>query len=297
MKRVKGIVERVTNPNITFEKRTVSLVSFFAEIAIIVSLIGDFIIEENIVEIVVLLLFTIINPMVIHYAFKHDRISIAPKFQTIALTFVALPISFFFGGGPLGGGIFWVAFVYMYIGVVLTGRFRIFMAISLTGIVLGEYIAWFINPDIVTFHSHRDFAVDSIVSLLLVGIIIALSIHFEKLMFKRENLRAKEAVKIAEELNISQNLFFSRMSHEIRTPINSILGLNEIILRDENATEEIKRDATNIQGAGKMLLALVNDILDISKIEAGKMDIVPVNYSLGTMVSEIPQKDVGVHLA
>ena len=77
------------------------------------------------------------------------------------------------------------------------------------------------------------------------------------------------------------------MSHEIRTPINSILGLNELILRDQDATEDIVKDASGIQGSGKMLLALINDILDFSKIEAGSMDIVPVDYKVGDMLSEI----------
>jgi signal transduction histidine kinase len=77
------------------------------------------------------------------------------------------------------------------------------------------------------------------------------------------------------------------MSHEIRTPINSILGLNELILRDQSTSDEIVKDATGIQGAGKMLLALINDILDFSKIEAGSMDIVPVDYRVGDLFSEV----------
>jgi DegV family protein with EDD domain len=112
-------------------------------------------------------------------------------------------------------------------------------------------------------------------------------VWFEEWLFREENKRAKEETKKFEELNRSQSRFFSNMSHEIRTPINSILGLNEIILRQEDASDEIISDATNIQGAGKMLLSLINDILDISKIEAGKMDIVPINYNLGDMISEI----------
>lgn len=77
------------------------------------------------------------------------------------------------------------------------------------------------------------------------------------------------------------------MSHEIRTPINSILGLNELILRDVNASDEVIKEANGIAGSGKMLLALINDILDFSKIEAGSMDIVPVDYKVGSLLSEV----------
>ena len=76
------------------------------------------------------------------------------------------------------------------------------------------------------------------------------------------------------------------MSHEIRTPINTIIGLNEIILR-ESTSEEVAENARNIQGASRLLLSLINDILDISKIKSGKMEIVNVSYETGSLFSEI----------
>ncbi|MGN0596820.1 MAG: DegV family protein [Ruminiclostridium sp.] len=68
--------------------------------------------------------------------------------------------------------------------------------------------------------------------------------------------------------------------------MNTIIGLNEMILR-EAVSDEVAADAKSIQGASKMLLALINDILDMSKIESGKMDIVPVAYDVGAMLSDI----------
>ena len=76
------------------------------------------------------------------------------------------------------------------------------------------------------------------------------------------------------------------MSHEIRTPINTIIGLNEIILRGDNP-EDVAENAKNIQIASKMLLTLINDILDLSKIKSGKMVIVNASYETGTLFSEI----------
>ncbi|MCR4947492.1 MAG: DegV family EDD domain-containing protein [Lachnospiraceae bacterium] len=87
-------------------------------------------------------------------------------------------------------------------------------------------------------------------------------------------------------LNDSQNRFFSNMSHEIRTPINTIIGLNEMILR-EDASEEINEDAQNIQAASHMLLHLINDILDMSKFESGQMELNVTKYRTGDMLSDI----------
>lgn len=73
--------------------------------------------------------------------------------------------------------------------------------------------------------------------------------------------------------------FLSNMSHEIRTPLNSILAMNELILRD-SSEDSIREYAAVSDSSGKLLLSIVNDILDYSKIESGKMEIIPKQYSL-----------------
>ena len=93
----------------------------------------------------------------------------------------------------------------------------------------------------------------------------------------------KEQLEIASK---SKNAFFANMSHEIRTPINTIIGLNEMILR-ESQSEEVQDYAKNIQMASKMLLRLVNDILDLSQMEIKKMEILPVEYSVENMLEEL----------
>ena len=80
--------------------------------------------------------------------------------------------------------------------------------------------------------------------------------------------------------------FLANMSHEIRTPINSVLGFDEMILRESNEEETLKY-ASNIKESGQTLLSLVNDILDLSKIEAGKMEIIPEEYDMVDMVSNL----------
>ncbi len=89
-----------------------------------------------------------------------------------------------------------------------------------------------------------------------------------------------------EQIARSKDTFFANMSHEIRTPINTIIGLNEMILR-EDISDEIAENAINIQNASKMLLTTINDILDLSKLESGKMDIVPTQYEISSMFSDL----------
>ena len=96
----------------------------------------------------------------------------------------------------------------------------------------------------------------------------------------------EQALRSAEEANRSKSYFLSNMSHEIRTPINAVLGMNEMILR-ECTDESIRSYAANIQSSGKTLLFLINDILDMSKIESGKMEIVPVEYETADMIIDL----------
>lgn len=106
-------------------------------------------------------------------------------------------------------------------------------------------------------------------------------------MFNFSKKRLLEQEKFAaEQANIAKSDFLANMSHEIRTPINSILGLNEMILR-ECEDPVIRGYAQDIASAGHGLLALINDILDFSKIEAGKMEIVPAVYDVASLLNDI----------
>src|SRR5579864_2044635 len=70
------------------------------------------------------------------------------------------------------------------------------------------------------------------------------------------------------------------MSHELRTPLNSIIGFSEVLSDSEQLSERQRRYAANIQSSGKMLLGMINDILDLAKIESGKMEIRTEDFSL-----------------
>ena len=105
----------------------------------------------------------------------------------------------------------------------------------------------------------------------------------EKLV--RYAMGIKEEQRNAEAANEAKSLFLANMSHEIRTPINAILGMNEMILR-ENSNEQIEEYAKNIHSAGNSLLYLVNDVLDISKIESGKLEIMENIYELSSFIHD-----------
>ncbi len=279
--------DAASDPERDFTERIFLRLTFMSEVAVFIALIGDLVTKENIYEIMVLIATLILVPVIVMTGLRLEKLTVVIKIIVICLVFSILPALFFFGGGIEGGGFIWVIFAFMYVGLTLQGRWRniMFVLISLLSVAL--YTISYFEPNLVNQHSRGMFFIDTLISLIMVGVLCFVMTWSQGKLFKEENERAKKAAEKAEELTRSQNRFFSSMSHEIRTPINSILGLNELILRDEHATDDIVKDASGIQGAGKMLLALINDILDFSKIEAGSMDIVPVEYKVGDLLSEI----------
>jgi len=87
----------------------------------------------------------------------------------------------------------------------------------------------------------------------------------------------------AEYANTAKSAFLASMSHEIRTPITAIMGFNTMVLGESNQ-KEIKGYAKEIDNAGNTLLSIINDILDLSKVESGKMEIIPVEYKLSVLI-------------
>ena len=129
---------------------------------------------------------------------------------------------------------------------------------------------------------------------LAVGIVMLLfsmeTPDYQKLMETMTELdeTRKEAEQAREEAikaSMAKSNFLANMSHEIRTPINSILGMDEMLLR-ESLTERQQSYAKNIESAGKSLLSIINDILDFSKIESGNMDIIPLEYELENLLRD-----------
>lgn len=92
----------------------------------------------------------------------------------------------------------------------------------------------------------------------------------------------------AERANQAKSSFLASMSHEIRTPLNAVLGMNEMILR-ESTEGNILEYASNVDSSGKFLLSLINDVLDISKIESGKMELTCAEYSLSALLKDVLQ--------
>ena len=96
----------------------------------------------------------------------------------------------------------------------------------------------------------------------------------------------------AENANKAKSAFLSKMSHEIRTPMNAILGITEIQLQNDSLDRDMRYAFNSIYASGDLLLSIINDILNLSKIEAGKMELVIDKYEIASLISDIVQYNI-----
>ncbi|MBQ1688219.1 MAG: response regulator [Lachnospiraceae bacterium] len=98
--------------------------------------------------------------------------------------------------------------------------------------------------------------------------------------------RATKLKNEAEQANAAKSNFLASMSHEIRTPMNAIIGMTEIVMR-ENMSDKQRENLEQIKAAGNSLLAIINDILDFSKIESGKMELKEIVYDTSNLIRDV----------
>ena len=210
--------------------------------------------------------------------FKYRKIDIAAIIVGFLIILLVFPTMFFLSGGLEGGATIWFALGLFYVFLMFSGKRLAFFLVLSIAVDIFTYAYGYYHPEyIIAMDSRRAAYFDSLFAMLAVGLAGGAILKVQMKMFKNERAVAWKQQKELEEISASKNSFFASMSHEIRTPINTIIGLNEMIIR-ESSEETTKEYAANIQSASKMLLNLVNDILDLSQMEMKKMEIIPLEY-------------------
>ena len=278
---IKKWFEIITDHRISLRERMFRIVTGICMIALIFTLPMG----RNILNIALLLASLTAMALIVKFSIRKKRIQLGASAIT-SLLLALFPITFFSAGGFYSGVPEWFVLCFIYVCITLQGRRRnVFFGLCMAETLLCYGVAFY-HPEFAVQNPNTNSFFDSAFSMIMVGLLTSVLLMFLNRMYEEENKITQQQKKEIEELNRAENHFFSSMSHEIRTPINTIIGLNEIILR-EDISEEVAENARNIQGASKLLLTLINDTLDLSKIKSGKMEIVNVSYETGALFSEI----------
>jgi signal transduction histidine kinase/CheY-like chemotaxis protein len=122
------------------------------------------------------------------------------------------------------------------------------------------------------------------VILVLALLAMLLTLIYRGWLEKKHLVKQQTEIEAA---NRAKSSFLANMSHEMRTPMNVIVGLTDLMLEENNVPEKTKETLEKVNMASNTLMGLINDVLDISKIEAGKLDLTPVQYCVPSLLNDI----------
>lgn len=219
------------------------------------------------------------------------KIKLASICSIVLMSGIVFPIMFFTGGGHHSGMTSWF-FLAVIFNFLIIKKTAFYIVLFMQSIIITIcYLLSLHHPEFIRqIPTETEQVVDILQSLLLSSIVIGCVIKFQNRInqhaldaIKKANEDLRDSELKAENANRAKSDFLSNMSHEIRTPINAILGMNEMILR-ECKDKKILEYASAVQTSSNALLSLVNDVLDLSKIESGKLEIKEEEYKLQDLI-------------
>ena len=200
---------------------------------------------------------------------------------TVIFVFMLLfPMMFFTAGGYNSGMPCFFVFAVVFTLFMLEGKAGIICAAAEIVIYVSCCGAAYRFPQLVTpFPDEKGVVSDVITGICVASSALGATMFFQIKMYN-------EAVEEARRSNKAKGIFLANMSHEIRTPINVILGMNELITRSSDHQEMLEY-TSKIQSSGDMLLSIINNILDVTQIESGKIMTSVKPYRTDSLVSEL----------
>lgn len=284
---LKRLYQKAFGRELDVRERMFRVIILVGGVAAVLGMLEYMLLTDVMALTVPLIAMTIVIGIGIVATFKYRKVELSAILVGGTITVVVFPAMFFLSGGVDGGATIWFVQGLIYIFIMFSGKKLAFFLVLATGIDAATYWLAYQYPDMVIPMASREAVyLDSFFGVAAVGFSIGAILKVHMRNFEMERAISLSQKQELEKIGNSKNEFFANLSHEIRTPINTIIGLNEMILR-ESREEETRVYAGDIQIASKMLLNLVNDILDLSQMEIKRMEIFPVEYRTAELFQEL----------
>ena len=282
------LLQLINNTEDDLKERMLRTIILGGELACIFASVEIFLVMEvNNLMLTIIMIMILFMIGIFFVTFKFKRYELAATLLGGVIVFLVMPPMFILSGGIEGGASVWLGLGVLYIFVMFSGlKMYLFLTACIITYAVTYYFAYAYPQYVIAMPSIEIAHFDAWFSVLVVGTIGGGILKAHMNVFEKEhelNLKQREELKNNQN---ARNAFFANMSHEIRTPINTIIGLNEMIIR-ESREEKTKEYAKDIQIASSMLLNQVNDILDFSQMEMEKMHIVPAKYKTKELFGDL----------
>ena len=286
IKKIRTFLKSLLNEQLDFRTKLIRMVLLLAFLASFIGM-GRVLIGAAPIVLAALIPMCLVSGAALFIAVKYDKEKLASWMLIIVSNVILFPLVFMMSSGMESGTPVWLVLGLVYVFLLFHGKELVFALLLSMASFFAAYFISYHYPDMIPAVSHRFYSfADSYITMIIVSVFVGILMKMQVLTYEKEKKLAEQQREEIEQIARSKDAFFANMSHEIRTPINTIIGLNEMTLR-EDISDEIAENAINIQNASKMLLTTINDILDLSKLESGKMEIVPVQYEVSAMFSDL----------
>ena len=223
----------------------------------------------------------------LYYTNQSGRYQMGYLITIIVVFLIGFPILFFTGGGYKGSMPCFFIFACLFTVFMLdTKKAIFFVSIELTVYAFCCVYAHLNPACVIPLSGDLSLTFDIILGFVVVSLVLGTVIMLILRLYRQQQQSLELAREEAEAASRAKSTFLANMSHEIRSPLNTILAMNSLIERN-SVSREIQDYARDIQRSGKMLLEIISNILDLSKIEAGKFDVENRPYQVTSLLSDL----------
>lgn len=222
----------------------------------------------------------LLSVVLLYFVEKTGQYLVGYIITEVGVFMVLFTVLFLAAGGIHGSMMFFFSFSLIFTFLMFQGKLLVLMESIKIIYYCAVCFITYLHPE---FLAHE--LTDNVMLVeKLTGVLLsALPMGFIILMYISAYDKQK---KVAEDANEAKSVFLANMSHEIRTPINAILGFNEVILKN-SGEDKTKEYAGHVNQAGHHLLEVINEVLDFSRIQSGKEQLLPVSFDLKEMITEL----------
>lgn len=207
---------------------------------------------------------------------------------TVILAIILFVPMFFYSGGLQCGMPVWYLMALILPWILVRGKkslilFIIIFLVETASIIFSVYFPQYVHE----IGDDLKIALDVIQSLFFIGSILSSIYVFQKFNYENQNTKLADAYKEVKDATDAKSIFLSNMSHDIRTPMNAIIGFSTLAKKDMNNKQNVEDCLEKILTSGNYLLSLINDVLDMSKIERGDVTLNYTRVNISRLIDDI----------